>query len=78
MSIDETEQEDKSVRSSKPPPLACEHSSVPPGAPGWVTVDLINLTIRTWQPYYETILDPDEALTIILNAGRLFDVIAGD
>jgi len=53
-------------------------TGVPPGAPGWVTPELIDLTIRTWQPYYRTPLSPDDALTMILNVGRLYGVLSGD
>jgi hypothetical protein len=48
----------------------------PPGAPAWVTPALIAQTIKTWQPYYETRLTPDDALAMILNVGRLFDVLS--
>jgi len=48
----------------------------PPGAPAWVTPALIAQTIKTWQPYYETHLTPDDALAMILNVGRLFDVLS--
>lgn len=48
---------------------------VPPGAPRWITPALIRETIRVWQPYYEAMLTPDEALTILLNVGRLFEAL---
>ncbi len=49
---------------------------VPSGTPEWVTPELIDHTIRVWQPYYETPLTPDEAVTMILSVGRLFGVIS--
>jgi hypothetical protein len=47
-----------------------------PGTPEWVTPELIDHTIRVWQPHYETPLTPDEAVTMILSVGRLFGVIS--
>ena len=51
---------------------------VPPGAPSWVTPELFDLTIRTWQPYYRTPLSSDDALTMILNVVELYGVLSGD
>lgn len=48
----------------------------PPGAPAWVTPALIAQTIKTWQPYYHARLTPDDALAMILNVSRLFDVLS--
>lgn len=52
--------------------------SVPQGTPLWITPELINLTIRTWQPYYRSPLSPEDAVTMILNVGRLYEVLSGD
>ena len=49
----------------------------PPGAPSWITADLIELTLKTWQPFYETQLTPDDALAIIIEVGRLFEALSG-
>ena len=51
-------------------------SIVPAGAPDWITPELVEATIRVWQPYYEAILTPDEAVTMILNVGRLYGVLS--
>ena len=59
-------------RSPKPPPL-----TVPAGAPQWVTVELIEHTIRVWQPFYSDQLIPDDALEIIMSVGRIVDVLSG-
>lgn len=48
---------------------------VPPGAPAWVTPELIAETIRVWQPYYAAPLRPADALDMILAVGRLVPVI---
>ena len=49
---------------------------VPAGAPDWITPELIEATIRVWQPYYQAIVTPEEAVTMILNVGRLFDALS--
>ncbi len=48
-------------------------SIVPAGTPEWVTAELVEATIRIWQPYYEARLTPDDAVTMILNVGRLYE-----
>jgi hypothetical protein len=51
-------------------------SIVPAGAPDWITAELIEATIRTWQPYYKDVLTPEEAVTMILTVGRLYDALS--
>ena len=51
-------------------------TQVPADAPAWVSADLIEQTLRTWQPYYQTALTPEDALYIIMSVGRLFDVLS--
>lgn len=51
-------------------------SIVPVGTPDWITAELIEATIRTWQPYYETPLSTDDAIEIIRNAALLFDALS--
>ena len=62
------EQPDRSV---KPPPIA-----VPAGAPPWVTAELIEHTLRVWQPFYPEQLIPEDALEIIMGADRMFDLLS--
>ncbi len=50
---------------------------VPPGTPAWISPELLAETLRTWQPYYQQPLTPEEAIAIIRNVGRLVDVLAG-
>ncbi len=52
-------------------------SLVPPGAPSWVTAELIAQTVETWQPYYRQVLTAQDALDILLGVGRLFDILQG-
>jgi hypothetical protein len=49
---------------------------IPAGTPDWISAELIEATIRTWQPYYEEVLTPEEAVTMILNVGRLYDALS--
>ncbi len=49
---------------------------VPVGTPEWITPELIEATIRTWQPYYKTPLTINDAIEIIRHAGRLFDALS--
>jgi hypothetical protein len=51
-------------------------SIVPAGAPDWITAELIEQTIRVWQPYYADLLAPEEAVTMILNVGRFYQAIS--
>jgi hypothetical protein len=51
-------------------------SIVPAGTPDWITAELIEQTIRVWQPYYGTLLTHEEAVTMILNVGRLYQVFS--
>lgn len=51
-------------------------SIVPAGAPDWITRELVEATIRVWQPYYEALLTPEDAVTMILNVGRLYQVLS--
>ncbi|MCZ2343622.1 MAG: hypothetical protein LC104_17790 [Bacteroidales bacterium] len=49
---------------------------VPAGTPAWITPELVEATIRTWQPYYKTPLTIDDAIEIIRSAGLLFDALS--
>ncbi len=51
-------------------------SIVPAGLPDWITAELIEETIRVWQPYYVAVLTPEEAVTMIQNVGRLYHALS--
>ena len=51
-------------------------SIVPAGAPDWITPELVEETIRVWQPYYKDVLTPEEAVTMISNVGRLYQALS--
>jgi len=51
-------------------------SIVPAGTPDWINSDLIEQTIRVWQPFYQATLTPEEAVTMILNVGCLFEALS--
>lgn len=48
---------------------------VPAGAPSWITPELIEDTLRVWQPHYQETLTPEDAVSMLLNVGELFDVL---
>lgn len=49
--------------------------TMPPGTPEWVTPGLVRLTQKVWEPRYGKPLSVEEAITIVLNAGRLFELL---
>ena len=51
-------------------------SIVPAGTPDWITAELIEATIRVWQPHYDTTLTVDDAVTMLLNVGRLYRALS--
>ncbi len=54
---------------------AVPKASLPPGAPAWVTAELLASTIAVWQPYYSEPLTDQTALDLVLGVGRLFAVL---
>ncbi len=67
-------------RSNRKPDCAKQEdarpSIVPDGTPDWITAELIEETIRVWQPFYREVVTPEEAVTMILNVGRLYGVLS--
>lgn len=49
---------------------------LPAGTPAWITPELVEATIRTWQPYYQATLSTEDAIGIIRNAGLLFEAMS--
>jgi hypothetical protein len=47
------------------------------GLPAWISSELIEDTLRVWQPYYEHRLTIDDAVQILLGVDRLLDVLQG-
>jgi hypothetical protein len=43
--------------------------------PDWISDDLIQKTLKTWQPYYPNQLTRDDAIVIIKNVGVLFECL---
>lgn len=58
------------------PPAPPELSALPPGTPEWITVELVRMTLKVWQKHYKEPLSTQDAVTILLNAGQLFGVLA--
>lgn len=50
---------------------------VPAGAPTWITVELVEETVRVWQPFYEKQLIAEDALEMIIGVSHLVSIIAG-
>mgnify|MGYP003153356267 CR=1 FL=1 len=48
---------------------------LPSGTPTWITPELVELTQKVWQPYYDTPLTPEDAITILRNASGLLDTL---
>ena len=48
---------------------------LPPGLPGWVTADLLALTLEVWQPYYADPLTVEDAAAMLTGAGRLLSIL---
>ena len=57
-------------------PEVARPGNVPVGTPEWITAELIEQTIRVWQPYYREVLTPEEAVTMIQAVGRLYQVLS--
>ena len=53
-----------------------DHVVVPEGTPPWITPALIRETIATWQPFYRDSITVDDAVKILTNVGRLFEVLS--
>lgn len=66
----------KPSQDTKQPSNEPETVRVPAGAPCWVTLELIEHTLRVWQPYYEIQLISEDALEIIMGVGRLVEVLS--
>jgi len=68
-----------SRRSRKPdcqkPEIEASSLRLPAGTPAWITPELVELTLKTWQPYYKEPLTIDEAIGMIRSAGLMFDAL---
>jgi len=49
--------------------------ALPSGTPAWITPELVELTQKVWQPYYDTPLTLEDAITILRNASGLLDTL---
>lgn len=48
---------------------------VPPGTPPWISADLIDHTIRVWEPHYGQPLTREEAVEILVAVGNLAEAL---
>lgn len=44
--------------------------------PSWITPQMVHHTLRVWQRFYAGRLTPEDAVTILLSAGRLMAVLS--
>lgn len=45
------------------------------GTPSWITPELVASTLGVWQPHYDAPLTEQDAFEILIQVGRLFDVL---
>lgn len=50
----------------------------PPGAPTWMTNELLAETLAVWQPFYAHELSERDAVEILRSASHLFDALGDD
>lgn len=58
----------------QPVPVPEYPADVPPGAPVWITEDLIRDTLRVMSVYYEDRLTPRDALGMLIAVGLLVEL----
>lgn len=59
-------------------PGSAPTGELPAGTPEWITPELVDRTIRVWQPFYrEAQLSPADAVQILVGTGRLLAVLDG-
>ena len=46
------------------------------GVPTWITPELIELTLRVWQPYYSQPLTTADAVAMLLDVAQLFNILS--
>ncbi len=60
-----------------PKPTETRRSVVlPAGTPGWITEELVQNTLETWQPYYQEELIEEDAIAMIMSVGQLHQFLA--
>lgn len=55
--------------------IGASATALPAGTPEWITPELVSLTRKVWEPRYGRPLPLEEAITIVLSVGRLFDLL---
>ncbi len=67
--------QEEGVQSSERRCATASAEALPSGTPAWITPELVELTQKVWQPYYDTPLTPEDAITILRNASGLLDTL---
>jgi hypothetical protein len=63
-------------RSNKTNSASEPRIELPPGAPAWVSVEMVEQTLRVWQPRYETPLTTEDAVEILMGASGLMHALS--
>ena len=62
-----------------PEPQSIRHKAdeldLPSGVPAWITPSLIADTVAVWQPHYSVSLTVADAVEILQNVGKLFEIL---
>lgn len=59
-----------------PPPSKQPATQLPAATPDWITVELVEQTLRVWQPFYRDALSVEDAIGIIRNAASLMRALS--
>ena len=62
--------------SRKGEPSAGDPLTLPAGTPDWISPQLVEQTLRVWQPYSRQLLTVADAIEMILNVGRLSNALS--
>ena len=75
-SADETQGQSHGEREASPATESTKSAPANSGLPAWMTPELIESTLRVWQPYYEKPLTTDDAVEILRNVSQLMRALA--
>lgn len=65
-------------RDCRSTPSDCAPVARPPGAPAWMTNELLTETLAVWQPFYAQTLTEQDAVELLRSASRLLDALGDD
>jgi len=65
----------RSRKSDCQPPKEAHRPILPAGTPTWISAELVEMTLKTWQPYYRKLLTIDDAIGIIRDTSLIFQIL---